>query len=524
MTRLAFALVLAGILSAGSVFGQEPDFAFSSREEQALITHWESHRTLPRGILECLLVAEGADGQLSRCASWIAPLETEAKKRVDPEGSFERKGEQLFEFLHERVLRKYSARASAEALMAGGEYSCVTAAALYYHLGTLAGLRVTFHATPFHVSPILESDGRKIWIEMTQPNDGFDVEYYDPELVDELVEQKIIARDELDRKGRETVYNEFVQGHFQPSAASLLGYHYYNHALKLDERGKTEEAFWALAKAHALEPGDEGIQRVLDYAFVNLSTLEHLESSYARAAREYFRARGRDSTAVEGAIEGAYQGVSVLIRTGHDIAQAESVLTTIEGFLTPRERGGRGMTRLRQFVGVSRGREFGRRGQHQEAFGIFAAELRRDSTAAWLQDLYIESGVRYAEKLHSAGKVDQALALIDSIYLKMPSYDKLKEVYIRFTLYSVMSSHRYRTSPVAARESLMRGFRMDSTNAYVRNALATVYHELAMNEIRKSNWNAARSQIMQGLRFDPGNEYLNSDLELLRKERPKSTK
>ena len=524
MSRPSIILAVVLTIFYASRTGNAQVLSFQNSDEHDLFTYWEQHRTLNRDILECLLVAEGKSDQVARHKEWIAGLEAGVRKEIDGDASVPAKGKSLYRFVHDRVLRKFSGDASVTSLMTNGEFNCVTASALYCQLARVIALPVTFHATPFHVCPILPTKDNKIWVELTDPRDGFDTEYEKESLVRFLLDNKLVTTGEVDQKGEETIYNEFIHGQFHESAAALLGYHYYNLALRLDKIGQREQSFWALAKARCLEQEDEAIRIAFDASFQLVSAQRQFSTSYFTIASTYFRSRGRDTTVIVDAVAGVAMGVENLIQSQREYDQADSILTMMDQtiLLTPAVQ--RSMTELRQSVSVNRGLELNRKGQYQQAYKVIATEWQRDSSNALLQDAYVQVGMDYVQKLFTSGYDKLALAIVDSLRRKMPSYEGLKDMYARLTLASIMATGQYRTNPTNACDALTKAFEMDSTNTYVRQALAGVYHELAMAEIRRDNWRSARIQIMQGLRYAPENEYLKSDLTLLKKERPKSAK
>jgi hypothetical protein len=75
-----------------------------------------------------------------------------------------------------------------------------------------------------------------------------------------------------------------------------------------------------------------------------------------------------------------------------------------------------------------------------------------------------------------------------------------------------------------AKEKLTKVFEMDSTNTMTKEALGSIYHELSMVEIRKSNYKKAKSLILQGLKIVPSNEFLLPDLDLINGEISKKKK
>ena len=515
-------LFLLLILFSSDAAGQS--LRFRNTDEKDLFEQWDRTKTLDRSITECLLLAEGAEGKVPKGRDWFANLEAELKKVIDDDDAVMKKGERLYTFLHKRVLKKYSFNAEMASMISNGEYNCVTATAIYAQLAASVGLPVIYHATPFHVCPIIEWQGRRVWVEMTHPKDGFDVEFDREALAEMLLENKFVTREEFAEKGAETVYNEFVHGHFQRSSASLLGYHYYNKALLKNEQGKTEESFWSLAKAFRLASKDEIILKVYDAAFTAVSSMKELASPYSGIAAVYVYDRGSDTTVILQTVDAVRMGVENLVEHHRDFVQSDSVIAMTVRMLPPFPAADRHLASLRQYIVVNKALEFNRKGFYREAFAVMSVELRKDSANAKLQDLYVGTGMDYAQKLMNSGSDETALAVVDTMSRRLPSYEKLKEMYSRIIVTGLMISGKYRSNPVKARAALLNAFERDSTNMYVREGLASVHHELAMEQIRKTNWKAARSFVQEGLRFSRENDVLNSDLQLIQKETPKSKK
>jgi tetratricopeptide (TPR) repeat protein len=524
MTRTAHLRSLLFLLSTVLLQLSAQELLFRDRSEQEMFTAWKRDRILDRSIIECLLTAEGATVPPDKVQSWLAKLEMEARNVIRPDDAPKKKGERLYQFVHSRLLRKFSNDAAAASLIAKGEYNCVTSTAIYAHLAKAVGLPVSFHATPFHVCPIVTVKDRKIWVEMTRPKGGFDAEYDKEALVEMLLENKLVTREEAEQKSEETIYNEFVHGHYQDSSAALLGYHYYNQALALDKIGKREEAFWALAKAHTLETEDDIVKQVFDASFAVLSSIQNPAGSYAQAAHVYFTLRGNDSTVFRDAVTNVHQGIYNLIEHHRNFSRADSILTMLSALLPPNPALVRPLAEIRQFVRINIGLEHNRKGRYQESYAVISAELTKDSANAKLQDLYVQAGRDYVQKLQMSGNEDLALAVTDSMIVRMPSYEVLKETYCRIIVAGTMLADKYRADPSKARINLLKAFAMDSVNMVVREALGAVYHELAMEQIRKTNWNGARTQVLHGLRYAPESQFLKSDLQLIQKETPKPKK
>jgi tetratricopeptide (TPR) repeat protein len=461
---------------------------------------------------------------IPQARTWLASLEAEARAYIGTEDSFLARGEKLYTFMHERPLKKFGGPATATSLMKNGEYNCVTSTALYYQLGIAVSVPMIFHATPFHVCPVLEYEGKKVWVELTQPKDGFDREFDTARLVEWLLENKMVTREEFDSKGKEAVCNEFIKGSYQRSIGAVIGYHYYNYALALMDRGKEEEGFWALAKAHLLDEADKTVNEAFDASFLVVSALPKLSSSYLQCASAYVIARGKDTTVTAATLAAVDAGVENVIKAQRDFTQSDSILSMVERYLSGAELKEKHLLGLRQSVSVNRGLDLSRKGRHKEAFAVVANELAKDSANGNLRDFYAEVGLAYAQKLLTSGNVEESAAVMDTMYRRLPEYVTLRETYARVLVASEMTSRQFQSHPEKSLVTLLKALDLDSSNVYVRESLASVYHELAMSEIRKNNWQLARKQVLMGLKFAPDHQYLKSDLDLLKKEAPRTKK
>lgn len=501
--------------------GQAEYLYYSNDGERNIFLQIQNNKHLNFEILNYLLIAEGNASHLEDNEKWFNSIKKEATNQIDKELSILEKGEKLYEFLQERVLRKYSTTATEYSLITSGEFNCVTASALYYELGSALGISVLFYSTPFHVCPIIETENKKVWVEMTDAKDGFD-KFQDIEgLVEWLVENKFILPEEIEQKSQEGVYNEFLKGRYQSSPSAILAYHYYNQALKKSDFGNAEDTFWNLAKANFLEDQDEMINLVYDMKFLEVSLRSKLNSRYLNAAKVYFYARVQDTSACTQAIVAIHDGMINQLINDRDFSQADSLIVLIEPISHYSDMAKKTYNEIVQFVTVNKAIEFQRIGKYEDAFILMTTEFNKNPFNAKLQNAYESIGLSYANKRLSVGKYKEATEIIDSLLIKLPDFVRIREMYVVILLSEAMESNTYITNPSKALTILQKAYKIDSTNILVCQSLSATYHELAMAEIRKNNWKNAKKFINDGLKIMPDHEFLKSDLELLKKEQPK---
>ena len=516
MKNITYIIVL--LVFSETLHGQVQNLEFTHQLERDIFEQWQTDKSIKYGILDCLLIAEGHSAHLGLMRLWLDSLKKDVADQIEIDRPPLKKGRKLYEYIQARLLRKYSGIASGLSLMTTGEFSCVTATALYYELGNAISLPVIFHATPFHVCPVLQIEGKKVWIEMTNPKDGFDLDHDEKALVQWLLQNKFVLPEEIKEKGEDIVYNDFLKGHYQTSVNAILAYHYYNQALKQDGLGKTEDAYWDLAKAYTLENQDESITKVYDVSFLQISAISKLSSSYLNISKTYFQLRSADTSVSVQAIAAVQQGVQNVLEKDRNYPQIDSIVSFLEPVSHLSDIACKSYADLVQYVSVNKALEFHRTGKYKEAFKLISSEFDKDSHNAKLQDTYAAIGISYVQKSLSSGNSSVAVDIMDSLYKRLPDYADVRNIYVRVRMSMAMDLDSYKNNPAEAIQNLKKAYQIDSTNTYVRQAIARVYHELAMAEIRKSNWRAAQKYIKDGLKIVPEHEYLKSDLDLLKKE------
>jgi tetratricopeptide (TPR) repeat protein len=162
-------------------------------ERKLLATIWERKANTPTAgvpvkeamLLDAMLVASGIEqaGARRKYRKQFQALQARARAAMKGARDPRRRGKRLMKFLHAGVMRKgyQSGQSSLAAVFNTGKFNCVSAAAMYYVVGSSLGLELRVISIPGsgflagHAALDLVDGARRIQVEPTNPN-GFDWE------------------------------------------------------------------------------------------------------------------------------------------------------------------------------------------------------------------------------------------------------------------------------------------------------------------------------------------------------------
>lgn len=249
----------------------------------------ELERTLFEDLYEgdtngvALLMVAGGVSDSSQLYSYDSRL-SEVFSKLDSSRLVRKKPKKIisnvFETVHDELLRKYEFENQFCEVFQTGNYNCVSATALYsYMLGRL-GVAHALVQTPDHVYAVAFINEETWILESTDPQQGYyEVTEKDREKsLDELVDQKIITRDQRNSPKLDSI----IQHLFPEEAigsAKLVSIQYSNQALYDLEKERNFEAFQNAAKAYVISPDTATISTLVNSAAFWLDE-EDFENEY----------------------------------------------------------------------------------------------------------------------------------------------------------------------------------------------------------------------------------------------------
>ena len=129
---------------------------------------------------------------------------------------------------------------------------------------------------------------------------------------------------------------------------------------------------------------------------------------------------------------------------------------------------------------------------------------------------YVSVSSIYASKLSRLGLFETARSTIDELAAHYNDrFPIIKETRVQIILDALVPVQIVieNESQLLPELELARSIQPD--NIYLKSFSATVFHELAMQQIRRSNYQKAKDLILSGLEFTPADATLRSDLDLI---------
>ncbi len=507
------------IIGVSEVFGQPPPPPVPARclssPEHQMLQYWGRYHRLPTDLLDAFLIAEGITDSLRRreLHQQVDHLLEALERRIKPGHSPAKKGRRIFDFLHRRCFKKYVLNARLSHTLTAHAYNCLTATALFYLFGEHFQVPIRIYTSPTHVFAAVDEADRRITVELTDPRGGFDYRGNWEEHVEFLLRYKLISREELERKGPEQIYDEYVQHRREIRPEQLVAVVYNNLAVEYLEQLRYEEALCAIKKALHFDAGDP------DYHHKYQAILQLLVQSVemdlgqqVEAVIEGLRFFPRDGNFQRFGWSVVERAIYQLVSREKDFARASRIVAGLYPLMEESPEMTRRVQRLREIVDLEWIGTLFRRGEYQTAYQKILPLYRRAPDQPRFKDVYVDVTIKYADYLSSYGKIEQGLELLDTLRVQCGDYPVVKEAYAEIVLRYLGRDLEYRTHPERARKLLVRAFAVDPDNVYIRRGLATVYHELTMEAIRAKRYREAKKIVLEGLQYNPEDQVLQDDL------------
>ncbi|HBZ39563.1 MAG TPA: hypothetical protein DEO59_14215, partial [Balneola sp.] len=133
-----------------------------------------------------------------------------------------------------------------------------------------------------------------------------------------------------------------------------------------------------------------------------------------------------------------------------------------------------------------------------------------------LNTYYVSVTSNYATKLSQSGFFDAAQSIIETLASKYPEgYPIIDESRVQIILNALMPIPITYENEERLRQELNLAYSIQPENIYLKSFSATIFHELAMQQVRRSNYQKAKDLILDGLKFNSTDPTLLSDLKLI---------
>ena len=512
MKKASFLVTIIFLLNFYSVSAQD-NIQFISEAEKSLVTNWESSSTsksLP-SFKQFLITSENSSNQ-DFYESHLADL----KSKIRDRDSNYKKAEIIFKYLHEKVFLRYSLNATVADLQLSNIYNCVTATSFFVSMAEEFNIPFTIYETPAHVYASITHRNKEIIVELTAPKDGFDFGSNMEELLQTLVDSKLISRDELAEKGPEQLYREYIARTISISKRQLLGIQYYNEALIKAEVNEYEDAYDQMNKALILYPNE-----VFSEAFKYLVTISQLDftldtsKKYSLLTKLFLSSRN-DSVLTYTLVNHLGELIEDMLKLEENFELTAELLSDVKANIIHDSFIDERLNNYYVYMYTVFAQNASLKGETLDAKENIEKALKIDPNNSRLITYYVSLTSSYATKLSQQGSFKTARSIIDELDAIYPDgYPIVKEARVQIILDALVPIQIVIENESMLIPELELAKSIQPDNIYLKSFSATIFHELAMQQIRRGNYQKAKILILSGLDYAPINATLRSDLDLI---------
>lgn len=257
--RAFIAIVL--LIAVNTAYGQDSlvrfnDVKFGSRFEENAFHKYFSDKG--QNYIDLFLSTNDQinDTQSTRIQAQISKLVDQIKASNYQNKKPQKQIKSVYEKIHNTFLTKYEVENRFYEIFESGNYNCVTATALYAIIFEKLNIPYAIKEEPTHVYLVAYPDIHNILVETTTPVFGFMNfdQAFKNNFINNLKNQKIISKDEVDSNTTEQLFNKYYFSTENINLEKLVGIHYMNDAIFLQEHGKTKASFEQAEKAYLFYP------------------------------------------------------------------------------------------------------------------------------------------------------------------------------------------------------------------------------------------------------------------------------
>lgn len=450
---------------------------------------------------------------------FIAFYEThyqELSKKIRSNDSDKKKASIIFDYLHKQVFKKYELEALVPQLVIQNTYNCVTATALFVSYAEAFNIPFKIYETPSHVYASIINKNKEIIVELTAPNIGFDLKLDYETMIQVLIDSKLISRDDVANKGAKNVYHDYINATKPISKKQLLAIQYHNDGIIYAKQKNYLSAYNQMNKAIKLYPN-----KVLSKAYsyiVSLSQLDFtlgIDTKY-ELLRSMLNSTKNDSLLTYSLVNHLGELTEDLLKQEENFERVEQLLTEVEEFVLTDDFISSKIEEYKTYMYTVFAQNASLRGNTIAAKKNLEQALLLDSDNIRLKTYYVSVASSYALKLSQTGLFQKAKESISELEQQYPTgYPIIADTKVQIILNSLVPLTKILANKEELVSNLLEAHQLAPDNIYLKSFAADVFHELAMQEIRRANYKAAKSLILEGLSFDSTNQTLRSDLDLI---------
>lgn len=436
-------------------------------------------------------------------ASVITAVRNETGKEKDP-FSINRK---LFRFLHKNYFTRYDENAKLGALFSHKTYNCVTAVYLYATVLDSLKLPYRLWMTPIHIYLTFPHRDREVTVELTNPEDGFDLRLNESNVVDILEKSKMITASERESKGDREIIREFLEQSKEISMADVPSILLYNQFVEFAEVEDSERAFYALSSSYKQSRVIKDIQKTLvavsenyGYELVRTGNTDKLDLFLTEVEGiKNFPIKGYDEILQ---IFSAYSDKKI---RSNQLTSTEKWVQRLREWFPKEPLYTNQLDDIEFEIAIARYNLQLSARRYSALFKLSLETYSRFPQKPQSKIMLDNSSMLFLNNLAIDGNMDEAIEFADSLYRHNADHPQFRESY----LYVLAKKYDWvhRKNPVKPQELeklASKASAVDPNHPMVKQMIANNYFLAAQPLMKKEKYKEAKVKILAGLDADPG--------------------
>lgn len=512
---LSTVAVLFLILPSQFVFAQ---IDYKSAFEKEMIENWDSFYTSSPTSFSHFYSLELKDSsEIQKFRTFFNTHKEVLNKKIKSRHSEKKKGQVIYNYLHKEVFKKYVLTVDIEDLITKNEYNCVTATSFFVDFAEAFNIPYKIFETPTHVYPVIYDGEKEIIVELTVPNKGFDFKSGLDLAISILLENELITQEELSQKGKKKIFSEYVEETKEIQKKELVAIQYFNNALVFADEGKFKQSLNSLRKAIKLY---ENKNFLTTYALIlNSSEFDATLSPNDKLSilKSSFSLGKKDTLLTEVLLQNTILRIEELVDNVGDFEKPLSLLDSIKTHIVNDSLYFESINDLEFRYYQAKAENFSLKGNTKQALEELEKALAIKTTPRAM-NLFVSLSSGYAMQLAQFGKFEEAINVISDLHLDHNSenvYPVITDTYVRVLMAYTMQKNITFENAEKLISNVKVALSLQPENVMVRTASAKVFHDLAMEQVRNSDYQKAKDFVTRGLALLKDDEMLKSDLKLI---------
>lgn len=421
----------------------------------------------------------------------------------------------VYQKIHDAFLTKYEMENRFHEIFESGKYNCVTATALYAIVFDKLEIPYVIKEEPTHVYLVAYPDVHNILVETTTPAFGF-INFdqaFKTNFINNLKNQKIISKTESEGNSTEQLFNKYYFTTENIDLKKLVGIHYMNDAIFLQEKGDMKSAFEQAEKAYLFYPSKRCQYLIASFGVLQAAngstSLEPLERATLISKLSRHKNMGITNDMIKGEFHNISQDVIV---KNNDKELYKKCFYTFIGGLDDQEL----INDITYYYNYENGRIYYNQGNFENARNYFRKSLE-------IQPSNVDLGLIFSQCLSKTFRPENTSAILDTMQMYRDKFPTLMEIQnfkaMLGTSYLLEFQNAYtqgKTDHGNNYQYLFEELMNNDSRLFVNyDVIGQAYSTASTYYFKRGQKTKAKELVATGLKYAPGSYELRTRQQML---------